>query len=162
MLFPLVLLSVCACEHACMCVSSHVRDSPLILSLDSCLHAYFLYVTILSVTHRSETAARLPITCPLHHPTGNLTRITPSLSCLFGRCLCILWKMPLFSVEDASVFLIPPPSFGLKTMLLPVLAARSIFGLAICQTGATGATPKQQDQFEGEQLGCSSGGPSWR
>lgn len=28
--------------HVCVCVSSHVPDSPLILSLDCCLHAYFL------------------------------------------------------------------------------------------------------------------------
>lgn len=155
MLFPLV----CACEHVCVCVSSHVRDSPLILSLDSCLHAYFLCVTNLSVTHQSETAARLP-SITHHMPTASSCCQSDSHHSQFkllrgGKCLPFLWK-------KASVFLIPPLSFGQKTMFLPALAARSIFGLAICQTGATGATPKQQDQFEEEQLGCSSGGPSCR
>lgn len=101
MLLPLVLFSVRACEHVCMCVSSHVCDSPLILSLDSCQHAYFLYVTILSVTHQSETVfPASPITCPLHHPTVNLTRIMPSLSCFCGKCLCFSNSFPKLCTEN--------------------------------------------------------------
>lgn len=56
--------------------------------------------------------------------------------------------------------LIPSLIFGQKTMFSGALAAGSIFGLTICQTGATGTTPNQQGLFEEEQLGCSSGGPS--
>lgn len=59
-----------------------------------------------------------------------------------------------------AVFLIPSLIFGQKTMFSEALAAGSIFGLTICQTGATGTTPNQQGRFEEEQLGCSSGGPS--
>lgn len=96
MLFPLV----CACEHVCVCVSSHVRDSPLILSLDSCLHAYFLYVTTLSVTHQSETAARLP-SITHHMPTASSYSKSDSHRAQFKL---LLGKMPPFSVEKCLCF----------------------------------------------------------
>lgn len=47
-------------------------------------------------------------------------------------------------------------------MFVVVLIARPFFGRTFRQTRATGTSPKQAGQFEEEQLGRSSGGPSCR
>lgn len=141
------LLCVRASLRVSVCVSSHVPDSPLILSLDCCLHAYFLCVTLIccsAVWNCSWISTHQP------SPTATLSYCNCDSHCALFQP--VVWKM--------AVFLIPSLIFGQKTMFSGALAAGSIFGLTICQTGATGTTPNQQGRFEEEQLGCSSGGPS--
>lgn len=72
---------------------NHLCDSPLVLSLDCCIHAHFLYVTILRISHKSETTIEfpaLPLTCPQRH-----------------HAVCDLSHKALFQVLglDAAVFL---------------------------------------------------------
>lgn len=68
-------MCVCACLYVCE-LFSHLCDSPLILSLDCCIHAHFLYVTILLFTRMK--------------PLSGLPSIPGHMSIASSHCACDL------------------------------------------------------------------------
>ena len=82
---------VCVCVCCVWELFSHLRDSPLVLSLHCCIHAHFLYLTILSVTHLSETITVPSITSHLSTTSSDLRvtyHIMLSLSGASVSCGC--------------------------------------------------------------------------
>lgn len=88
----------------------------------------------------------LPITCRLLYFTVSVTHHMFSFRCFF-----YMW---LFSFNSFQIHLCTGNFVWSRCDLKP------ISWITICHIRATGTTPKQEGQFEEEQLGRSSGGHS--